>query len=597
MQIASRFRPMIRPISLLAGHERRAIRHAGSLVVLALLLFSTFLLAFPASTAPSGSSSRLGRAEVSVARASPFGGAGTSELAVLTNDSRLLNNTRLLTRFVLPSSGSLASGEVNLWLVEPLTEREEVGVGVAVNVSHGSVGATAEWGIWGSNGSSTIDVNRSFQPSAGTPVLMSIVSQGGGNWSLTVNGLSVPAGSGGLLDFGVTVADDVAYGGAVGLPEPSPTVVTTSLGPFPFALLSWTQAFGAGPADSPYLPGFGYAETSGATWGAAGQDQPSGGGPDAFNESASLSVLANGTDVWGIGNADFPPVAAWTSTDSRTFSTPGGALELTVPAGELPSHKVVGICQELLEPLANGEWITVGACWDNGTGVRAYMAVTDADGAAYQKSMYVALPSGGQAALLAVRDVGHGVWEATVNGLVMVDAFGNSSIDGGADLCNATMGPYGALRGYPSAALPAVLNFPDGILVYRSLAASAPLLPSDGRIADSDARPPALIQGHLQNATLPSGAIEVFPGRTPLPFQTPLWDAAQPTTERSWLEGFYSDTTVFVTVLVAGAAAVILTLYTVLYQKGRRKGPGAGPDVSQFVGSAPSPGRGGEREP
>lgn len=511
-----------------------------------------------------GPSHRSNVAQLARAPSSPFGGSDGGIVAIRTDDSRAFNNSLLESRFVLPAHSSVSDGGLVIWLVEPFTETQEIGVGVSVNVSDGSESAVAEWGSWNSGGASTVHVNRSLSVSPGAPAVLSIVDEGGDEWSLAVNGQAVPSGQGGLLDLGVSVADGVPIGGASELPEPVPAVVTTSSGPFPFGWISWTEGFGVGSDASPVAVGDGYVETSGTSWGVQGQDQLPGGGPDEFNESASLPVLANGTYVWGIGNTNFPPVAAWTSTDPSTFSTPGGALEVTVPGGQLPSGSPVGICQELLEPLANGRWLTVGVCWDDGVGVRAYAAVTLADGAAYQEMMYVSLPHPGQEALLAVRDVGHGVWQASINGLVMVDASGNSSIVGGADLGNASMGPYGALRGYPSSALPTFLTYSEGILVYRNLQDPSPFLPPEGRIADSDARFPALVQGHLQNSSLPPGAIQVFPGRTPLPVETPLWGAT-PTSPSSdsWWTGLHSDTPLLLGVLVLAVSSIAATLYVV----------------------------------
>jgi hypothetical protein len=545
------------------------MRAAGSLVVLGVLLLSTLGGLQPGSRVRAGLVPDEGGSWRAPPIVGPFVGAGNNSVTIRTNDTRLLDNTRLASQLVLPSRAIVSTDAVNLWLVEPLNQSEEVGVGLEVNISHGTVAASAEWGSWDKGGSSTIRNNASLVITPGTPVVLSIAWAGADDWNLTINGVTVPATPGGVLNLGVSVADNVPYGGGSDLPDPVPALVTSSTGPFPFAQLSWSQGFVVGSGNSPVLPGDGYVEASSAVWGVVGQDQQIGAAPDEFNESPSLPVLPNGTYVWGIGNANFPPVAAWTSTDPSAFSVPGGALEITVPPAELPSHAPVGICQELLEPLDNGRWLTIGACWDGGVGVRAYAAVTDADGAAYQQTMYVSLPSAGETALIAVRDVGPGVWHASVNGQLMVDARGNSSIVGGADLGNSSMGPYGALRGFPSAALPTVLAYPEGILVYPSVDTAAPFLPPEGRIADSDARPPALVEGHLQNASLPNGMIQVLPGRTPLPFQTQLWGASQSNATGSWWAPLFPGGSLELVAFGLVAAGMVLTVVA-LHRRNRR---------------------------
>jgi hypothetical protein len=575
------------PFSLASRTDIRPDLVTGAIVVLGVLFLSMFGGTPPETRSPPAELLRPSVFSSTVSDSDPFGDGATGVVAVRTNDTRLLDNTRLVSEFALPSTATNSPAAVNLWLVEPFIPSEEVGVGLAVNVSHGSIAASAEWGTWYSNGSSVIHANTSLAVSPGTPVTLSIASSGGDEWSLTANGAEVPSTPGSHLDLGVSVADNVPYGGGSALPEPFPAIVVTSAGPFPFGALSWTEGFAVGSGTSRVLPGNGYVEDSGSVWGAAGQDQRVGAAPDVFNESASFPILPNGTNVWGIGNVNFPPVAAWTSTDPSVFSIPGGALDLTVPEAELPSKVPIGICQELLEPLDNGRWLTVGACWDDGVGVRAYAAVTDADGAAYQQTMYVSLPSAGETALVAVRNVGHGVWQASVNGQIMVDASGNSSIVGGADLGNSTMGPYGALRGFPASALPTVLTFPEGILVYRSPNSASPYLPPEGRIADSDAHPPALVEGHLQNASLPNGTIQVIPGRAPLPFQTPLWGTSETNGPGSWAAFLFDDGNFGLGAIIVAVAIGSSTIAAILWKK--RHYPAR--ELSVPIGRGGSPGQ------
>ncbi|MCI4358611.1 MAG: hypothetical protein L3J99_06250 [Thermoplasmata archaeon] len=448
-------------------------------------------------------------------------------VVVFTDDTHSLHNTALRSSFVLPSTSSLGTGTIDVWLLEPLTDAQEVGVGVEFNSSMGSVRANAEWGEWNTTGSRFLDLNRSLTLPVGVPTVLSIAWEGGVGWGLTANGLTIPSTPGGEVRLGVGSAEGLASLSSSGLPYMAPSIVVNSSGPLALPQFDWLQAFAIGPTTTPLLPGDGIIQHSGNAWGVQGQNQHLGVGPDTFIESTSLPKVPNGTYAWGIGNVDFPPLAAWTSEDPQAFSTTGTALNITVPGGVGASGSPVGICQELLEPLANGPWITVGACWVGGVGIRAYMAVTQADGAVYQKLMFAPLPSAGARALFVVRDQGNGTWMASINGHPLADAQGNRSIDGGSDRSNGTLGPYGALRGDAAADLPTVVNVPQAVLVFPTGSIGTSILPPGGRIAPSDGRPPALVTGHLQNASLPPGSIQVFAGRSPLPFETPLWNEAR----------------------------------------------------------------------
>jgi hypothetical protein len=451
-------------------------------------------------------------------------GGGT--VVIHTDDSHAYNNTAIQSSFVLPSSSSIGTGIIDVWLLEPITETREVGVGVEFDSTTGPARAVAEWGEWYANGSRSVDVNRSLSLPFGVSAVLSIAWAGGVRWSLTANGHAIPSAPGGVVDLGASAAEGLTTASPSGLPSSAPSIWVNSSGPGALPQFFWPQAFGIGPSTSLVLPGDGIVQSSGNAWGVQGENQRAGSGPDAILESTSLPKVPNGTYAWGIGNVNFPPLAAWTSEDPLAFSTAGSALNITVPGGVGSSGSPIGICQELLEPLVNGPWITVGACWVGGLGVRAYMAVTQANGGAYQKEMFAPLPRAGTQAQFVVRDLGRGVWSASINGNTLTDRWGNRTIDAGSDLSNASLGPYGALRGDASADRPGVLTVPRAVLVFPSISSNAPILPPGGRIAPSDGRPPALVVGHLQNSSLPPGAIQVFPGRVPLPFETALWNDA-----------------------------------------------------------------------
>lgn len=445
-------------------------------------------------------------------------------LAIGTNDSRAANNSFLESRFHIPALSTEATGSLQVWLVEPLTGSEDLGVGVWVNATTGGrVSLVGLWGTWDPEGAGAIQENSTENFGTGSGVQLSIASAGGGEWSLTVNNLSVPLLRGGLVSLGPTVADPSVPPQVPDLPWGVPTIVVRSFGPFAFSGIAWSTAFAVRSSTSVSSVGDGFVESVDANWGAVGQNQDPAVGADSFNESLYDPELANGSMVWGIGDSTFPPVAAWTSDGSTAYSTPGAALELVVPPATLDTGTAVGLCQELLEPLDNGVWLTVGACWEDGQGVRAYVAVTQADGEAYQKVMQVPLPGAGQEALLSVRDFGGGNWRASVNGVVMVDAEGNASVHGGTDLSNSSQGPYGALRGYPGAALPTSFDLPISTAVYPTPQASSPEVTPEGTVAPSDAETPALEEGDLQDPALVPGQILVLPDQPPIPFETPLW--------------------------------------------------------------------------
>ncbi|HEV2428410.1 MAG TPA: hypothetical protein VGV64_00985 [Thermoplasmata archaeon] len=453
----------------------------------------------------------------------PAAVAGGGEVSVYTDDARAFNTSELSSNLTLPTLRGMVSGTADIWLYEPLTTARVVGVGIAVSAGPMGPSAYAEWGTWGGPGGSNTTVNRSLPVPIGTPVRLDIALAHGTDWRFTLNGASVPETSTGLVDLGVSRGDTPGGIPAAGLPAAAPQITVRSSDPIEIGPINWSEVLSFGARSARVAAGDGLLASSGNAWGVIGEDQQPSLPSDRISEGAGLAPLPTGTNLWGIGNVNFPPIAAWTSENPVTFSTPGSALELSVPAARTAAGGPIGLCQELLEPLVGGPWITEGACWFDGVGVRSYLALTQANGPAYQVETTAALPSAGSNALLALRDLGGGTWRASVNGVNLTDPSGNASFFAGSDRSNASLGPYGALRGYPNAALPDRLDFPEAILIYPDGRASAAVLPPEGRIAPSDAVPPADVEGREQNLSLPPGAIEVRPGQPSQPFETPLW--------------------------------------------------------------------------